>query len=166
MSNNLTIVNAEESSAASPVTSMTSPTASSERRTSISEEVMTVRTTSSQSSVTSFIDRTTSNTDTPNVVYIVIGVIGGAVVGCVITAAVVIAWMKKRNISREDNINTPNIYDSASHYEDMDHQYGSVEKQYVNTVEGTAADTPEYVNTDEDKRDTAYYNIGRDSHLP
>ncbi|XP_048254211.1 uncharacterized protein LOC124121871 isoform X4 [Haliotis rufescens] len=130
-------------------------------------EVMTVRTTSSQSSVTSFIDRTTSNTeDTPNVVYIVIGVIGGAVVGCVITAAVVIAWMKKRNISREDNINTPNIYDSASHYEDMDHQYGSVEKQYVNTVEGTAADTPEYVNTDEDKRDTAYYNIGRDSHLP
>ncbi|XP_048254213.1 uncharacterized protein LOC124121871 isoform X6 [Haliotis rufescens] len=129
-------------------------------------EVMTVRTTSSQSSVTSFIDRTTSNTDTPNVVYIVIGVIGGAVVGCVITAAVVIAWMKKRHMRREENINTPNIYDSASHCEDMDHQYGSVEKQYVNTVEGTETDTPDYVNTDEDKRDTAYYNIVHDTNLP
>ncbi|XP_071094821.1 uncharacterized protein [Haliotis cracherodii] len=139
----------------------------SDRSNNLTIEVMTVPTTSSPTSVTSLIERTTTNTEeTPNVVFIVIGVIGGAVVGCVITAAVVIAWMKKRNIRREDNINTPNIYDSASGYEDMDHQYGIVERQYVNTVEGTATDTPDYVNTDEDKRDTDYYNIGHDTHLP
>ncbi|XP_048254206.1 uncharacterized protein LOC124114769 [Haliotis rufescens] len=108
--------------------------------------------------------------DGPNVVYIAVGAaVGGVVVGCVITIIVVIVWMRRRNTSTEDDASAPNIYTSPSHYEDMGHQYGKVERQYVNTVEGIGSGSPDSVNKEDKAGNAAYYNTAgqhqhRDEH--
>ncbi|XP_071094823.1 uncharacterized protein [Haliotis cracherodii] len=113
-------------------------------------------------------DLDNSSTDTqnnaPNVVYIAVGAaMGGVVVSCVITAIVV--WMR-RNSSTEDNATAPNIYTSPSHYEDMEHEYGKAERQYVNTVEVSGSGSPDSVNTEDQAGNAAYYNTtGQHQHL-
>ncbi|XP_071095252.1 uncharacterized protein [Haliotis cracherodii] len=104
--------------------------------------------------------------DAPNVVYIAVGAaVGGIVVGCVITITVVIIWMRRNNTSKEDDASAPNIYTSPSHYEDMGHQYGKVERQYVNTVEGIGSGSPDSVNTEDQAGNAAYYNTaGQHQH--
>ncbi|XP_071094820.1 uncharacterized protein [Haliotis cracherodii] len=104
--------------------------------------------------------------DAPNVVYIAVGAaVGGIVVGCGITIIVVIIWMRRNNTSKEDDASAPNIYTSPSHYEDMGHQYGKVERQYVNTVGGIGSGSLDSVNTEDQAGNAAYYNTaGQHQH--
>ncbi|XP_048254204.1 uncharacterized protein LOC124125588 isoform X2 [Haliotis rufescens] len=104
--------------------------------------------------------------DAPNVVYIAVGAaVGGILVGCVITIIVGIIWMRRRNTSKEDDASASNIYTSPSHYEDMGHQYGKVEMQYVNTVEGIGSGSPDSVNKEDQAGNAAYYNTaGQHQH--
>ncbi|XP_048254195.1 uncharacterized protein LOC124121873 isoform X2 [Haliotis rufescens] len=104
--------------------------------------------------------------DAPNVAYIAVGAaVGGVVVGCVITAIVFIMWMRRRNTSTGDDASAPNIYTSPAHYEDMEHQYDKVDRQYVNTVEVSGAGSPDSVNTEDQEGNAAYYNTtGQHQH--
>ncbi|XP_046560031.1 uncharacterized protein LOC124269057 [Haliotis rubra] len=89
---------------------------------------------------------TTDPEEASNVIYIVVGAVGGAVAGCFVTAVIVIVWMKRRTKPREDNANNTNMYTSASHYEDVDNHYSKIEMRYVNTRGITETGTPDYVN--------------------
>ncbi|XP_048254197.1 uncharacterized protein LOC125381522 [Haliotis rufescens] len=111
-------------------------------------------------------EKPTSGDDAPNVVYIAVGAaVGGVVVGCVISAIVFIMWMRRRNTSTEDDASAPNIYTSPAHYEDMEHQYDKVDRQYVNTVKVSGAGSPDSVNTGDQAGNAAYYNTtGQHQH--
>ncbi|XP_048254188.1 uncharacterized protein LOC124125593 isoform X2 [Haliotis rufescens] len=131
----------------------------------------TISATSATTATTTNFDISTSTSlqgvDAPNVVYIAVGAaVGGIVVGCAITIIVVIMWMIRRKTSTEDDASAPNIYTTPSHYEDMDHQYGKVEMQYVNTVEGIGSGSPDCVNTEDQAGNAAYYNTtGQHQHI-
>ncbi|XP_071095426.1 uncharacterized protein [Haliotis cracherodii] len=65
-----------------------------------------------------------------------------------------------------DEASAPNIYTSPSHYEDMGHQYGKVERQYVNTVEGIGGGSLDSMNKEGQAANAAYYNTaGQHQHL-